>query len=124
MLQTLGPIRVRHYFFLTVTERYFSNAETMEGACGCGALISSVSPASSTAREVLLPKAPILVPFCLNFGRLSKRLLTTLGVKKQIISYSLWLRTSFTSLLMVRYIKGVAKPQLLCFSQLMISLSC
>src|SRR6185437_12146863 len=56
------------YFFLIVTARYFSSAETMEGAWGCGALISSVRPASSTAREVLLPKAPILVPFCLNFG--------------------------------------------------------
>src|ERR1700744_2861745 len=104
--------------------RYFSSAETMEGAWGRGALMSRVRPASSTAREVLLPKAPIFVPFCLNLGMLSNRLLTPLGVKKQIMSYSLWLRTAATSLLIVRYIKGVAKPQLLCFSQLIISLSC
>jgi hypothetical protein len=58
----------QHYFFFSVTARYFSRADTIEGAWGRGALISRVRPASSTAREVLLPKAPIFVPFCLNFG--------------------------------------------------------
>src|SRR5579864_7550264 len=105
-------------------ERYFSSADTIEGACGSGALMSRVSPASCTALEVLLPKAPIFVPFCLNLGRLSNRLFTPLGVKKQMISYSLFTITSFILLLMVRYMNGVAKPQLFCFSQLTISLSC
>src|SRR5579871_4385140 len=112
------------YFFFTPPERNFSRAETMEGACGRGAFISSVRPASSTAREVLLPKAPILVPFCLNLGSLSKRLLTPLGVKKQMTSYSPFSINSLISLLMERYMKGVANSQLLFFSQLTISLSC
>ena len=58
----------------------------MVGAWGSGALISSFNPASSTALKVLLPNAPITVPFCLNFGRLSNKLFTPLGVKKQITS--------------------------------------
>jgi len=75
------------YFFL-LQARNRSSAETMEGASGWGAFISSLSPASSIALKVFVPKAPIIVPFCLNFGTLSNKLLTPLGVKKQITSYS------------------------------------
>src|SRR5450432_1442576 len=85
-------------------ERYLSNAATIEGVCGNGAFISNNKPASSTALDVLFPKAPIFVPFCLNRGQLSKRLLTPLGVKKQITSNSWRPSTSFTSALMLRYI--------------------
>src|SRR5438046_8337509 len=76
------------------------------------------------AREVLFPNAPIMVPFCLYFGRLSNRLLTPLGVKKQMTSYSFFKSNSFTSLLCVRYIKARANSQLFVLSQLTISLSC
>src|SRR5205085_5419400 len=96
----------------------------MLGVCGCGALISSFNPASSTAFEVLLPNAPITVPFCLNLGTLSKRLFTPLGVKKQITWYSVLFRRSLTSLLAVRYMKAREKSQPLLFSQPVISLSC
>src|ERR1700734_537296 len=108
--------RINHFFFNT-EDKYFSNADTIEGAWGSGALISIVKPASCTALEVLLPKAPIFVPICLNLGKLSKRLRTPLGVKKQMISYSLFTITSLILLLMVRYIKGVTKPQLFIFNQ-------
>src|ERR1700730_13579335 len=104
MVRGSGPA----YFFFKKLDKYFSKAETMEGACGCGALISSTKPASSTARDVLIPKAPILVPFCWYLGKLSKRLLTPLGVKKQMISYSCVPSNSLMSLLMVQYMKGVA----------------
>src|SRR5690242_7718727 len=83
----------------------------------------NVNPASSAALDVLFPNAPITVPFCLYLGRLSKRLLTPLGVKKQMTSYS-FLRISFTSLLVVRYMKAREKSQLLALSQPVISLSC
>src|SRR6476661_1404481 len=101
------------YFFLLSPTRNLSRAATIDGAWGSGALIPSLRPASSIALEVLLPKAPMTVPFCLNFGRLSKRLLTPLGVKKQMTSYSLSERISFTSLLAVRYIKAREYAQLL-----------
>src|SRR6476661_239394 len=112
------------YFFLLSPTRNLSRAATIDGAWGSGALIPSFRPASSIALEVLLPKAPITVPFCLNFGTLSKRLFTPLGVKKQITSYSFWVRMSLTSLLAVRYIKASEKLQLFDFSQPVISLSC
>src|SRR5579885_3892740 len=96
----------------------------MLGICGWGALISNFKPASSIAFEVLLPKAPITVPFFLNFCTLSNRLFTPLGVKKQIMSYSFFTRTSLTSLLLVRYIKARVNSQLFALSQLHISLSC
>src|SRR5690606_10513747 len=80
--------------------------------------------ASSMALEVLFPKAPILVPFCLYRGKFSNRLLTPLGVKKHITSNSDFVSTCFTSLLMVLYINGVANSHLLALSQLIISLSC
>src|SRR5580692_2716115 len=73
-------------YLLFNADKYNSRADTMLGALGCGALISSTRPASSAALNVLAPKAPILVPFCLNFGKFSKRLLTPPGVKKQITS--------------------------------------
>src|SRR4030095_14820020 len=96
----------------------------MLGVCGCGALISSLSPASSTALEVLFPNAPITVPFCLYLGRLSKRLFTPLGVKQQITSNSFFSRTSRTSVLCVRYMNARTNSQLLVLSQFTISLSC
>src|SRR5215213_6285650 len=113
----------KNYFFRASAAKYFSSAATIEGACGSGALIVNTSPASSMAFDVLFPNAPITVPFCLYFGTLSKRLLTPLGVKKQITSYS-FLRTSIASLLAVRYIKEREKSQLLDFNQPVISLSC
>src|SRR5574338_652984 len=98
------------YLFLL---KNFSKAATIEGVSGAGAFMWSVKPASSTALEVLLPKAPILVPFCLYRGKFSNRLLTPLGVKKQITSNSDFVSTCFTSLLMVRYINGVSNSHLL-----------
>src|SRR5215207_1277418 len=110
-------LTVSVYFFLNSLARKRSRAATIEGVCGSGALMPSFRPASSMAREVLLPNAPMTVPFCLKAGRLSKRLFTPLGVKKQITSYSLLLSNSFTSLLAVRYIKAREKSQVLDFSQ-------
>src|SRR5947209_13623960 len=111
------------YFFFSLL-RNLSSAATMEGAWGSGALMPNLSPASSMALEVLFPKAPITVPFCLNLGTLSNKLLTPLGVKKQMTSYSLLARMSFTSLLAVRYMKAREKAQLLLLSHPVISLSC
>ena len=83
----------------------------------------SFRPASSMAFEVLFPKAPITVPFCLNFGTLSKRLFTPLGVKKQITSYSVLVSISLTSLLAVRYMKAREKSQPLLFNQVQLSIT-
>ena len=44
------------YFFL-IAKINCSNAATILGVCGCGAFISSLRPASSTALIVLLPNA-------------------------------------------------------------------
>src|SRR5688572_14631722 len=96
----------------------------MEGVLGCGTLIVNCNPASSTALDVLSPKAPMTVPFCLNAGALSNKLLTPLGVKKQITSYSFAFSTWVTSLLCVRYINARANSQLFAFSHPVISLSC
>jgi hypothetical protein len=63
-----------------------SSAAHILGLFGEGTLISKFKPASSTAFEVLLPNAPITVPFCLKSGTLSNKLFTPLGVKKQITS--------------------------------------
>src|SRR6476469_4847848 len=106
----------KNYFFFVCMARNCSNAATIEGVCGWGALMLKVRPASSTALEVLLPKAPITVPFCLNFGTLSNKLFTPLGVKKQITSYSVDERISFTSDDAVRYIKASEYSQPLAFS--------
>ena len=49
----------------------------------------SVTRASSTGSfflNVLAPNAPIRVPFCLNLGKFSNKLLTPPGEKKQITS--------------------------------------
>ena len=50
-----------NYFFISV--RKLSSAATIDGALGAGALMSSLKPWSSTALEVVGPKAPISVPF-------------------------------------------------------------
>src|ERR1700744_5917463 len=94
----------------------------MLGAFGCGALISNNKPASSTAFKVLVPKAPIFVPFCLNFGKFSNKLFTPPGVKKQITS-NFFAITSLISLLIILYNTGVANSQLCVFNQEVISLS-
>ena len=47
-----------YYFFISVV-RYNSSAAAIDGACGNGAFTSSLNPASSTAAEVVGPKAPI-----------------------------------------------------------------
>src|SRR5574343_377876 len=61
-----------------------SRAATILGLWGLGTCICSSKPASTTALEVLFPKAVNMVPFCLKSGKLSKRLFTPLGVNKQI----------------------------------------
>src|SRR6476469_7942977 len=83
----------------------------------------SFRPASSTAFDVLEPKAPITVPFCLKAGSLSNRLFTPLGVKKQMTSYSCD-RISFTSDDAVRYINASEYSQPLARSHPVMSLSC
>src|SRR6185436_559833 len=113
-----------NYFFFLFAARNCSSAATILGACGCGALISSFSPASSAALDVLFPNAPMTVPFCLYLGTLSNKLLTPLGVKKQITSYSVFVNNSFTSLLTLRYMNASVNSQPFAFNQLTISLSC
>ena len=93
-------------YFLIEADKNLSKAATILGACGAGALISNFNPASSIALAVLPPKAPTNVQFCLNFGKLSYKLLTPLGVKKQITSNSTLANTSLISLLIVRYINA------------------
>ncbi len=51
-------------YFFSIPDKKTSNALTMLGACGCGALMSNCKPASSTALNVLRPNAPMRVPFC------------------------------------------------------------
>src|SRR6478672_7099671 len=114
----------RSYPFLLSADKNCSSADTMDGVLGCGATMLSFKPASSMAFDVLEPKAPITVPFCLNFGSLSNKLFTPLGVKKQITSYSVDERISFTSDDAVRYIKASEYSQPLAFSQPVMSLSC
>ena len=81
------PLKIRKasdYFF--IAERNISNADTIDGALGIGALISRRSPLSSTAFEVVGPNAPIIVPFCLKVGLYSNKVITLSGLKNTIIS--------------------------------------
>jgi len=48
---------------------YLSKAIVIEGVSGLGAVISHFKPASVTAFTVELPKAAILVLFCLKLGK-------------------------------------------------------
>ena len=57
------------FYFLFAAFIYLSKAMVMEGVSGEGASISHFKPASVTAFTVELPKAAILVLFCLNPGK-------------------------------------------------------
>ena len=69
-------------FLLACNRQIFFQRCDHRRSLGWGALISSVRPASSTALEVLLPKAPILVPFCLNLRKVIKKASYTAGREK------------------------------------------
>lgn len=68
-----APILLGHYRIESLIETYLdgcftltrksSNAATIDGELGAGALISSLRPLSSTAFDVVGPNAPIRVPF-------------------------------------------------------------
>ena len=75
-------IKESNYFFLTTVERYCSRAATMDGLCGCGALISNFKPASSTALEVLLPKCANHSSVLLEFWKIIKKAFYAAGGEK------------------------------------------
>ena len=59
------------FFYFLISCRYISSALTIDGAFGAGAFTSSLRPLSSIAFDVVGPKAPINVPFCLKAGSCS-----------------------------------------------------
>ena len=75
-------------YFLGSDFKYTSSALTMLGDCGIGALISSTSPASSAALNVLAPKAANVVPFCLNLGKFSIKLWRLGGPFLSLLNHS------------------------------------
>ena len=72
---------------------YCSMAMVIEGAPGAGAAMSRRSPASSTALQVVGPKAAISVPFWSKSGKFFCRLSMPPGLKKASRSYFRSLRS-------------------------------
>jgi hypothetical protein len=58
-----------YFAALLAAKIYCSKAIVIEGAFGFGEWISSLKPASFTAKAVVGPKHAIRVLFCLNFGK-------------------------------------------------------
>ena len=67
----------------------FSMAMAMEGADWVGAAMVSLMPASFSAAWVEVPKAAIRISWSLMLGKLLIRLLTPMGEKRAMASYSL-----------------------------------